>query len=394
VKLAVQRTSAAIAVFATAGISGLIWGAAPAFALPNPCGTGTLISGNICEQTFTATTATNFTPPAQTTKLEALLVGAGGGGNVRVASAPATTGYAVGGGGGQVKIVDFTASVGSVTPLSVLVGAGGIPEDPGAATTVAGGTVASAGGGDGATDTTGGGSGTNTGASISDSGTPETFYGGGAGGGPTGSTTTIDGGAGTTVSTSFSSDPLFGSDPACYGGGGAALRSPAVGTPGCGGNAPSSDPAAVSYPAINANTGGGGAASITVGEGDAGSNGVVVFRWFASYELTFAADGHGTAPASQTVVLGSAPTRPANPTASGLVFGGWYTDPGLTTPADFSAPLTGSTTFYAKWDPALPSTGGGPNQAELPIAIGTLALGAVLVGAALYRRKRTATNYS
>ena len=388
-KLGVQRTSTAIAVFATAGISGLFWGATPAFAAPNPCGTGTLISGNICEQTFTATTATNFTPPAQTTKLEALLVGGGGSGNARIASAPTTTGYAVGGGGGQVKIVDFTASVGSATPLVVTAGNGGTFAD-GGTTSVTGGPTASASGGDSASDTTGGGSGTNTGASTSDSGNPATFYGGGAGAGPTGSTTTIDGGTGVTVSTSFSSDTLFGSDPACYGGGGAALESPVVGIPGCGGNAPSSDPADTTYPTVNGSTGGGGAASLTVNEGGDGSSGVVVFRWFASYELTFAADGHGTAPASQTVVLGSAPTRPADPSASGYVFAGWYADPGLTTPADFSAPLTGSTTFYAKWDPLLPSTGGGPNQAELPIAVGALAVGAGLVSTALYRRKRKA----
>jgi uncharacterized repeat protein (TIGR02543 family) len=391
VKLAVQRTSTAIAVVATAGISGLLWGAAPAFAAPNVCGTGTLISGNICEQTFTATTATDFTPPAETTKLEALLVGAGGGGNARVATAPTTTGYAVGGGGGQVKIVDFTPSVGSATPLIVTAGGGGDAGGAGGTTTVSGGLAASATGGDGGSDTTGGGSGTNTGASISDSGTPATFYGGGAGAGPTGSTTTIDGGTGVTVSTSFSGDTLFGSDTACYGGGGAALQSPAVGTAGCGGNAPSSDPVATSYPAVNANTGGGGAASLTVGEGGDGSDGVVVFRWLApTYTLTFAADGHGTAPASQAVVQGFAPSRPADPTASGYVFKGWYTNAALTTPADFSVPLTGSTTFFAKWVPLLAATGGGPNQAELPIAIGALAMGVGLFGTALYRRKRKA----
>jgi uncharacterized repeat protein (TIGR02543 family) len=391
VKLAVQRTSTAIAVFATAGISSFFWGAAPAFAVTNPCGTGTLVSGNICEQTFTATTATNFTPPAQTTKLEALLVGGGGGGNVRVSSAPTTTGYAVGGGGGQVQIVDFTASVGSATPLVVTAGAGGAAGIAGVASTVTGGPVASASGGGAASATTGGSSGTNTGASISDGATNPTYYGGGAGAGPTGSTTTIDGGTGATVSTSFSSDALFGSDPACYGGGGSALRSPAVGVAGCGGNAPSADPAATTYPTVIANTGGGGAASLTVGTGGAGSTGVVVFRWFApTYTLTFAADGHGTVPAPELVVQGSAPTRPTDPTATGYVFEGWYTDAGLTTPADFSAPLTASTTFYAKWVPSLATTGGGPNQAELPIAIGTLAVGAGLVGTSLYRRRRRA----
>jgi uncharacterized repeat protein (TIGR02543 family) len=393
VKLAVKRTSAAIAVFATAGVSGLFLGAAPAFAVPSLCGTGTLISTNICEQTFTATTATNFTPPAQTTKLEALLVGGGGGGNVAGAFAPSITGYAVAGGGGEVNIVDFTPSVGSATPLVVTVGAGGSSESAGDTTTVTGGPAASASGGGGASTTTGGASGTNTGASISDSGSPATYYGGGAGAGPSGSATTIDGGAGATISTSFSGDPLFGSDPACYGGGGAALESPAVGTASCGGNAPSSDPADSSYPVVNANTGGGGAASLSVGSGGDGSDGVVVFRWFApTYTLTFAADGHGTAPASQAVVQGSAPTRPADPTASGYVFEGWYADAALTTPADFSAPLTASTTFFAKWDPALPETGGGPNPSELPLAIGTLTLGAGLVGIALYRRKRKVTS--
>jgi hypothetical protein len=124
------------------------------------------------------------------------------------------------------------------------------------------------------------------------------------------------------VSTAFSSDTLFGSDPACYGGGGAALQSPTVGTASCGGNAPGSDPADTSYPAINANTGGGGAASLTVDVGGQGSAGVVVFRWVAP--------------------------------------------------------------------PQLAATGGGPNQAELPIAIGALAVGVGLFGTALYRRKRKA----
>ena len=156
-KLAVARTSAAIAVFATAGISGLIWGAAPAFAGPSPCGTGTLVSGNLCQQTFTATTATNFTPPAQTTKLEALLVGGGGGGAVQSSAAPSTNGYALAGGGGHVKIVDFTASAGSTAPLVVTAGAGGVGGTAtgaaGATTTVTGGPSASASGGGGAQQT-------------------------------------------------------------------------------------------------------------------------------------------------------------------------------------------------------------------------------------------------
>jgi uncharacterized repeat protein (TIGR02543 family) len=73
------------------------------------------------------------------------------------------------------------------------------------------------------------------------------------------------------------------------------------------------------------------------------------------------------------------------------VFGGWYTDAALTTPASFTTPLSASMTFYAKWDPSLPVTGGAPNQAELPIALGSLAAGAALLGTTMYRRRRKAS---
>jgi uncharacterized repeat protein (TIGR02543 family) len=397
VKLAVRRTSTAIAVFATAGISGLFMGAAPASALANPCGTGTLVSGNICEQVFTSSTAPNFVPPAQTSKLEALLVGGGGAGNVQAAfpttpGVPATNGYATAGGGGQVKVVDFSASVGAVTPLVVTVGAAGQPvsQPNGGSTTVAGGLVPqTANGGNQGSSTGGGTGGGAAGGTATDPLVAGTVFGGG--GGALGAATGIAGGAGVQVSTAYSADTLFASDTNCYGGGGASATSTAIGIAGCGAGAPSSLTASTTT-ALAANTGGGGEASLNANAGS-GSSGIVVFRWFVpTVTLTFAADGHGTAPATENVVQGTAPTKPADPTASGYTFRGWYTDAQLTTLADFSAPLSAATTFYAKWtaNPALAATGGGPNQAELPIGIGALAVGAGLVGIAFYRRKRNA----
>lgn len=42
-------------------------------------------------------------------------------------------------------------------------------------------------------------------------------------------------------------------------------------------------------------------------------------------------------------------TRPADPTRAGYIFGGWYKDTLCTQEADFGTPITGDTTFYAKW---------------------------------------------
>ena len=61
--------------------------------------------------------------------------------------------------------------------------------------------------------------------------------------------------------------------------------------------------------------------------------------------------------------------KPADPSADGFEFGGWYTNAQLTTLADFSAPLSASATFYAKWQPTLAATGGEPNPAAGAAAI-------------------------
>jgi uncharacterized repeat protein (TIGR02543 family) len=71
-----------------------------------------------------------------------------------------------------------------------------------------------------------------------------------------------------------------------------------------------------------------------------------------SYALAFDANGHGTAPAAQTVAYGAKATTPVSPSAAGYAFGGWYADATCTgTAVDLSTwtmPAS-DTTLYAKW---------------------------------------------
>ena len=68
-----------------------------------------------------------------------------------------------------------------------------------------------------------------------------------------------------------------------------------------------------------------------------------------NFTVTFDANGHGTAPAAQTVESGKTATKPADPTADGWTFGGWYTDAACTVSFDFNTAITGDITLYAKW---------------------------------------------
>ena len=65
--------------------------------------------------------------------------------------------------------------------------------------------------------------------------------------------------------------------------------------------------------------------------------------------LTFDANGHGTAPAAQTVTKGGTATEPTDPEAEGYTFGGWYNEAGCTTEFSFSTALNANKTVYAKW---------------------------------------------
>jgi len=71
-------------------------------------------------------------------------------------------------------------------------------------------------------------------------------------------------------------------------------------------------------------------------------------KWIAVYTVTFNANG-GTTPASQDVEEGECAARPDDPVKAGFGFDNWYADSGLTTVYNFSTPVTGNITLYAKW---------------------------------------------
>jgi len=71
-----------------------------------------------------------------------------------------------------------------------------------------------------------------------------------------------------------------------------------------------------------------------------------------SYTVQFDANGHGTAPASQTVTSGSKLTKPSDPAAEGYFFGGWFTDAACTDSNEWhfdTDTVTEGRTLYAKW---------------------------------------------
>ena len=67
--------------------------------------------------------------------------------------------------------------------------------------------------------------------------------------------------------------------------------------------------------------------------------------------VNFNANGHGTAPASQTLWSNyDKATAPTPPTAALYVFHGWFTEAECTNPWDFNTVVPGDMTLYAKWD--------------------------------------------
>lgn len=113
-----------------------------------------------------------------------------------------------------------------------------------------------------------------------------------------------------------------------------------------------------------------------------------------SYTVTFNMNGHGTQITAQTVESGSKAIKPADPTAEGWTFGGWYADATFSTKFDFNTAITANTTVYAKWtknsaapaDPTSPQTGDTSNM-FLWIAL-LLVSGGALVGTTVYGKKR------
>lgn len=72
-------------------------------------------------------------------------------------------------------------------------------------------------------------------------------------------------------------------------------------------------------------------------------------KWKDGYRVVFQT-AYGTPPAEQKVALNGKATKPADPTATGYIFKGWYTSQLYTAEFDFNTPITADTTLYAKWN--------------------------------------------
>ncbi|MBO5223637.1 MAG: InlB B-repeat-containing protein [Clostridia bacterium] len=69
-----------------------------------------------------------------------------------------------------------------------------------------------------------------------------------------------------------------------------------------------------------------------------------------TYDVRFNLGDKGATPiAKQEVAKGEKATQPESPTATGWIFGGWYSNSECTEPFDFNTAITKNTTVYAKW---------------------------------------------
>lgn len=122
------------------------------------------------------------------------------------------------------------------------------------------------------------------------------------------------------------------------------------------------------------------------------------------YKVRFDANGHGIAPAPQSVISGNRAFPPKRPKARGWTFGGWFRDRECRSAFDFSAPITRDITLYAKWTadgsgdsdeaaPPIPQTGD-DSRSALYSAVALICLGIMgAAGGALYGRKRKQGKY-
>lgn len=91
-----------------------------------------------------------------------------------------------------------------------------------------------------------------------------------------------------------------------------------------------------------------GASSIVLKSGDDVSWVYEVPEAPVTHTVTFDA-GEGSAVAAQKVEDGKAAAKPDDPMREGYTFAGWYSDAECTQAYDFSTPVSGDVTLYAKW---------------------------------------------
>lgn len=77
------------------------------------------------------------------------------------------------------------------------------------------------------------------------------------------------------------------------------------------------------------------------------------FKNGASGVWTVTFNTNGGTPEPESQIRANLPaTKPDDPTRSGYVFAGWYTDEACTAAYDFTQPVRDSVTLYAKWEAA------------------------------------------
>lgn len=124
---------------------------------------------------------------------------------------------------------------------------------------------------------------------------------------------------------------------------------------------------------------------------------LVIYEHIDYYTVSFDMNGNGKAPADQKVVGGDTAAKPADPSAEGYTFGGWYADAACKTVFDFNSAINADTTVYAKWtknaaeptepaNPDAPQTGDNSNMMLWTLLV--VCSGAALVGVTVYSKKR------
>ena len=85
-----------------------------------------------------------------------------------------------------------------------------------------------------------------------------------------------------------------------------------------------------------------------------------------TYEVKFETNG-GSAIAPLSVKYGETFAKPSDPTKADNKFAGWFADSGLKTPYDLTAPVTGPTILYAKWESTIPTVISGEIRPDAPV---------------------------
>ena len=84
---------------------------------------------------------------------------------------------------------------------------------------------------------------------------------------------------------------------------------------------------------------------------DLTGNTTLYAKWEDSKYIVSFETNKGSSAAAQEISHNHAVTKPADPTRSGYIFEGWYSDAALTSEYDFNTLVTENITLYANWDP-------------------------------------------